>query len=523
MIWRAEHTAMASEATSDEEPDWLEVPGPEQVWNAAGFFTQGSDSFEEPLEGDMAYQMITTLEERELAENDLCVDLLHLTPVASRMLFHEPPPPPCSTLADCLLRRAATLGRPDTVALLLDHGARLDFDAAVLEYWTCLGTPLVNACEAGRADIVCMLLDRGAEINAWTRACQFLGVDNGFSVRMDWTALHAACAWGRLETVQLLVERRADAGAYCRYQYSPWPAGEPDEPEDGPSAFHLACARGHLDVVAFLHETVGAALESGGSMYGFSLVGATHVVVLDWCLNSPIMMGADRQDFYSETPNCSCGYITFPSSYQIANMDQHVSAHEFPCVPINAGRILTGSPLLLACVRGYTDVIQYLLDAGADVDACGHHLICAEDMAGCTPLDILKAFGHADASELLLSAAAGSARKGARDTPIKTRAQRAGIQLEETPPAVRRDITEGGPVTRAKAKAQMRAIQKGRVQRVMRAEQAGTVSAALFRANDTERKATKRASEPSTASGSRRVYTCKKCGEPKKGHVCKVK
>ena len=249
MIWRAEHTAMASEATSDEEPDWLEVPGPEQVWNAAGFFTQGSVSFEEPLEGDMAYQMITTLEERELAENDLCVDLLHLTPVASRMLFHEPPPPPCSTLADCLLRRAATLGRPDTVAL----------------------------------------------------------------------------------------------------------------------------------------------------------------------------------------------------------------------------------------------------------------------------------FGHADASELLLSAAAGSARKGARDTPIKTRAQRAGIQLEETPPAVRRDITEGGPVTRAKAKAQMRAIQKGRVQRVMRAEQAGTVSAALFRANDTERKATKRASEPSTASGSRRVYTCKKCGEPKKGHVCKVK
>ena len=65
------------------------------------------------------------------------------------MVFYEPPPPPCSTLADCLLRRAATLGRTDTVALMLAHGARLDFDVSVLEYDTCLGTPLVNACEAG--------------------------------------------------------------------------------------------------------------------------------------------------------------------------------------------------------------------------------------------------------------------------------------------------------------------------------------------------------------------------------------
>jgi ankyrin repeat protein len=184
---------------------------------------------------------------------------------------------------------------------------------------------------------------------------------------------------------------------------------------------------------------------------------------------------------------------------------------------------LTGSPLLLACVRGYADVIQYLLDAGADADACGYHLIAPEDKAACTPLDILKAFGHAEASELLLSAAAGSARKGVRTTPVKTRAQRAGIQLEETPPAVRRDIAEGGPVTQAKAKAEMRAIQEARVQRVTRAEQTGTVSAALLRANDAQRKATQRAREPSKASGSRCVYTCKKCGEPKKGHVCKMK
>ena len=193
---------------SEEELDSDEVPGfgPEQVWNACGFFVQSSDFFEKPFDGDLAYRMITTLEDRELTESDLCVELLHLTPVESSPqrggVFSGEPPPPCSTLADCLLRRAAALGRPDTVALMLSQGARLDFDASVLEYWACLGTPLVNACEVGNVDIVCMLLDRDADTNAWTRSCQFDSVDDGFIVRMDWTALHAACAWGRLETVQ---------------------------------------------------------------------------------------------------------------------------------------------------------------------------------------------------------------------------------------------------------------------------------------------------------------------------------
>ena len=84
---------------------------------------------------------------------------------------------------------------------------------------------------------------------------------------------------------------------------------------------------------------------------------------------------------------------------------------------------------------------------------------------------------------------------------------------------MRKDIAEGGPATRARAKAELCAIQKVRVQRVMRVEQAGTVARALLQAKDTERRAAKRTSEP---SGSRREYRCKKCGEPKKGHACRV-
>ena len=77
--------------SDDQEPHPLEVPGAEQVWNACGFFTRGGDSFEEPFDGDKAWHMITVLEQRELCESDLCVELLHLTPVASRMVFHVPP------------------------------------------------------------------------------------------------------------------------------------------------------------------------------------------------------------------------------------------------------------------------------------------------------------------------------------------------------------------------------------------------------------------------------------------------
>ena len=58
------------------------------------------------------------------------------------------------------------------------------------------------------------------------------------------------------------------------------------------------------------------------------------------------------------------------------------------------------------------------------------------------------------------------------------------------------------------------------MQRVSRAEQVGTVFAALMQKQDAERKQTKRASEPKEEH--QRLYRRKKCGEPKKGHVCKV-
>ena len=468
---------------------------------------------------EATWHMIDELEKRELTDVDVSAELLNAEPPSVdafylRGGYFDPIEvngpgelPECLTLGDCLLRRAAILGRTESARLLLRLGAHLDF-AQLVEG---ARSPLVSACEAGHTEMVRLLLESGAQISAWTRCCEFLSVDEGFfTVSMDWTALHAACACGSLEAVRLLVEQRADPNLLCRYRswYARGPRlldREDEHASNGPSAFHLACARGHLDVVAYLHKTAGVCLETVGSMYGFSLCGASNYS-FPW----PIDMESSFFTWHDDNEDGSWGYIEFPDSYAIRCMDHHHRADDFPITEINACKILTGSALLLACVRGCADVIQYLLDAGAEADARGSD--------GWTPLSVAQAVEDTEVIELLLSAAGSRANHGARATPIRTRAQRAGIQLDETPPAVRKDIAEGGPATHERAKFQMRAIQKSRVQRVTRAEQTGTVRAALYRAQDAQRQVAKRTNV--SGAGSRRVYTCKRCGEPKKGHVC---
>ena len=118
-------------------------------------------------------------------------------------------------------------------------------------------------------------------------------------------------------------------------------------------------------------------------------------------------------------------HITFPNSYTEHGLDYHDRADDFPWIPINACKTVTGSPLLLACVRGCADVIQFLLDHGANADAR------AAD--GSTPLSILQAFKHTKEAQILVSATLGLEAGQRRGTPIKMRAQHVGIQLEDTP------------------------------------------------------------------------------------------
>ena len=187
---------------------------------------------EEEASYEATWHMICVLEGRDLTTDDIRSDLLHLAPPEPLEYKEHGLPffasdvndPPCTrstvcaTLGDCLLRRAAALGRSDSAVLLIRLGASLDFAMPVLEFDGCRGTPLVNACEAGHTDMVRLLIESGAQVNAWACCCEFESVDECFfAVRMEWTALHAACAWGNLEVVQLLLEQRAEVDTLCRY------------------------------------------------------------------------------------------------------------------------------------------------------------------------------------------------------------------------------------------------------------------------------------------------------------------
>ena len=134
--------------------DWVEETEAARVAEMLAEYPLAmEDSMRDAL---VVFHMICLLEVRELRIDDLYMELLCGEPLDYGMFgefgstlrsdwcsididFR-------STLGDCMLRRAASIGRVESAALLLGHGARLDSE---LEDWGCLATPLVNACVAG--------------------------------------------------------------------------------------------------------------------------------------------------------------------------------------------------------------------------------------------------------------------------------------------------------------------------------------------------------------------------------------
>jgi len=303
-------------------------------------------------------------------------------------------------------------------------------------------------------------------------------------VFMDWGPLHAACAWGNLEVVKMLVNARASIGLSCKY--SGYGDSDPTFIK-GPTGFHLACARGHISVVTFLHEQCGCAdVEAPGQLYGFVLAGDgdSYEDYDEPTFGWSVTEHEQRESQYWAT-FLGKAWMRFPDSYGLrdglmteCSFPSHLPS--FSWIPINAAHLITGSPLLLACIRGCLDVVRYLLRCGADPEAKGN-IAWAATPSQPTPLSVLQAFQHCsfadygasqdetlrytECIQLLLSAAADGS-KTRRTTPIKVRAARVGIQLEDTPPGLRTALSVGGPIALAKAQLDLRGIQKARLQRV---------------------------------------------------------
>lgn len=93
---------------------------------------------------------------------------------------------------------AAEHGRTDTAKVLLKAGAKIDEPS-------CAGgddfyTPLMKAAEHGHTETLALLAKQGANLNAQSR-------------NQKWSALHVAAAKDRLDVIEALLDRKADAFA----------------------------------------------------------------------------------------------------------------------------------------------------------------------------------------------------------------------------------------------------------------------------------------------------------------------
>jgi len=249
---------------------------------------------------------------------------------------------------DGVLNYAAALGYEDLVAKLLDRGAKpetkvnrqyMDRDPQA--------SALVEACAKGYLAIAKQLIDKGADVNA----------KSGESFSESY-ALASAASKGNVEVVKLLLIHGANVNANGGY---------------GP-ALQIAAYEGHKEIVQILIEH-GASLKDGTGSYGGPVQAAVlgdHVDILELILAA----GADVNMMAGSFRISGGGVRRSGSSIQAAVFCSNIPMVDFllehGADPNLCGNKSpwkgTGIPLSIAAGDGNLDLVNRLLDAGADVN-----------------------------------------------------------------------------------------------------------------------------------------------------------
>jgi ankyrin repeat protein len=282
---------------------------------------------------------------------------------------------------DTPLMAAAHSGNAELVKLLLDHGAKLDVTETRMGQ-----TPLMWAAAEGKAEVVQVLIERGADVKAVSKT--------GFS------PLLFAAQSGNVATVKSLIAAKADPNF---------------KTPDGTGAFTLALARGHEGVARLmldydvdvnqkdrfgstpLHEAVrmgkgelvrdlvkrGAQIEApNGRPAGpgsFFRTGELTPFLVAAESGSTAMMkllielGANPK---AKNPD-GVGAVTLTT--QSRKMDALKFVVETVGLDVTEVRRGGGSPLHTALRFGSTEIVQYLVEKGAD--------LTVKDRFGRTPLE----------------------------------------------------------------------------------------------------------------------------------------
>ncbi|XP_046331690.2 serine/threonine-protein phosphatase 6 regulatory ankyrin repeat subunit A-like [Haliotis rufescens] len=265
-------------------------------------------------------------------------------------------------------------------------------------------TPLLCACQGGRADIVQYLVKEGAHINS------------SRSYKFGETALHIAAKHGHAETVAILLDGRADINATTRNV----------DGNGGYTALHKAANGGHTRVIEILCMR-GAILDLKDSMgktplhFSAEKGDILSVEIFNKC-GAPINLQDERgktplalavREGYPEVVKhlIRCGSdINMSDTRSLSPLHSAIAVLNYEIAEslLQAGAVINcqtndtqESPLMVALSMGRPDLVQLMLNNGADVNLC--------DFKCYSPLHRSQTIGYPDTvkeelTELLLQA-----------------------------------------------------------------------------------------------------------------------
>ena len=262
---------------------------------------------------------------------------------------------------DCTaLLLAADQNHPDVAKVLIDAGADIeekDEDGC---------SPLFMASKAGALDIVKMLLQAGADVNVTYHTQDNVG----------YTCLTLAASHGQTETVRYLVGL---------------PEVDVNQRGDDFTALHWACQEDFPDVVKVLIDA-GADIEVKDDNGCSPLLLASK----DGSLATVRMLvkaGADVSGTDNERETC----LTLAAYFGHTETVRHLLC--LPEVDVNQSCNSGFTSLHLGVIQTHPDVVEVLVNAGADVEA-------KYDGVGRTPLHCACEVGEREIVKMLLEAGA---------------------------------------------------------------------------------------------------------------------
>jgi len=243
----------------------------------------------------------------------------------------------------------AKFGHTDVIEVMHELGSDIN---AVNNF---LATPIYTACIYGQSLCVSKLVELGADIS--------LKDEDGH------TPLHGAALAGYCDVVRLVIALGADI---------------PTRDYNGQTALSLAASYGRADVVAVLHE-LGAQIDSCDN-YGLTplhlaaecchpntaqlLIGRGAVV--DARAVPPALDIQASADPSGELARPDLAFVSDDPDSENSSSNPSVASSASSGSPgrADAAAFSGYTPLLMASVSGFVDIIILLNKAGADLDAC---------------------------------------------------------------------------------------------------------------------------------------------------------